>query len=355
MCVNSATFGLEHILRWFGVGSGDEVIIPAYTYCATGNVVLHTGAKPVIVDVNPDDFNISVEKIKAAVTPKTKVIIPVDIGGLPAFYDEIFAVVNSKEIKSLFKPVNEIQEKLGRILVLSDAAHSLGAKYKNKRTGTLADVSVFSFHAVKNLTTAEGGAIALNLPEPFDNLEVYKLLNILSLHGQSKDALSKTKAGNWKYDVIEPGYKGNMTDIQASLGLVALKHYETDALPRRKFIVQTYYEAFKEKEWAELPVLKDEYRETSYHLFMVRIKGVDEQKRNEIIEAITQTGVSVNVHFQPLPLLTAYKSGGYNISDYPVAYDNYSREISLPVYQDLSDEQVKYVIDNVIRAVESNL
>ena len=355
LCVNSATFGLEHILRWFGVGEGDEVIIPAYTYCATGNVVLHTGAKPVIVDVNPDDFNISLDKIKAAITERTKVIIPVDIGGLPAFYDEIFEIVNSDEIKSLFKPKNEIQKKLGRILILSDSAHSIGAKYKNKRTGSLADVSVFSFHAVKNLTTAEGGAIALNLPEPFDNQEVYKLLNILSLHGQSKDALSKTKAGNWKYDVIDAGYKGNMTDIQASLGLVALKYYETEALPRRKQIAQTYYEAFKNKDWAQLPILKDDVRETSYHLFMLRIKNIDEQKRNEIINEITQTGVAVNVHFQPLPLLTAYKSRGYKIEDYPTAYDNYSREISLPIYQDLTDEQLQYVIENVIKSVEKKL
>ena len=355
LCVNSATFGLEHILRWFGVGDGDEVIIPAYTYCATGNVVLHTGAKPVIVDVNQSDFNISVEKIREAITEKTKVIIPVDIGGLPAFYDEIFQVVNSAEIKSLFKPENEVQEKLGRILVLSDAAHSFGAKYKGKHAGALADVSVFSFHAVKNLTTAEGGAIALNLPQPFDTEEVYRLLNVLSLHGQSKDALSKNKAGNWKYDVIEAGFKGNMTDIQASLGLVALKHYETEALPRRKYIVEAYYNAFKDKEWAELPVFKDETRESSYHLFMIRIKNIDEQKRNDLINAITQTGVAVNVHFQPLPLLTAYKKRGYDITKYPVAYDNYSREITLPVYQDLTDEQLQYVIDNVNKVIESNL
>ena len=354
LCVNSATFGLEHILRWFGVGEGDEVIIPAYTYCASGNVVLHTGAKPVIVDVNPDDFNISIEEIKKAITDKTKVIIPVDIAGLPAFYDEIYEIVNSKGVKSLFKRKNENQQKLGRILILSDAAHSFGAKYKQKHTGNLADVSVFSFHAVKNLTTAEGGAIALNLPQPFDNQEVYKLLNTLSLHGQSKDALAKTQAGNWKYDIIEAGYKGNMTDIQASLGLVALKYYD-ETLAKRKFIVETYLDALKNKEWAELPVFQDNLRQSSYHLFMLRIKNIDENVRNKIIQEITETSVAVNVHFQPLPLLTAYKSRSYKIENYPVAFDNYSREISLPVYEDLSDEQIEYVIKNVIKSVEKYL
>ena len=350
LCVNSATFGLEHILRWFGVGQGDEVILPAYTYSATGNVVLHLGAKPVLVDINKEDFNISLQKITEAITERTKVIMPVDIGGLPADYDGIYKIAEEK--KHLFKPANEIQEKLGRILILSDAAHSLGAEYKQKKTGSVADVTVFSFHAVKNLTTAEGGAIALNLPEPFDNNEVYKYLRISSLHGQTKDAFSKTQGSSWRYDIIEPGYKGNMTDIQASLGLVALKYYESEALVRREQIVERYYKAFATKQWAELPVFKDNNRKSSYHLFLLRIKDISEAQRDKIIEKITGQGVSVNVHFQPLPLLTAYKARGYNIDNYPVAYDNYAREISLPVYQDLTDEQADIVIKTVIEAVE---
>ncbi len=349
LCVNSATFGLEIILRWFGIGKGDEVIIPAYTYTATANTVMHTGATPVMVDTNADDFNISINAIKNAITKKTKVIIPVDIAGLPADYDAINNIVKQNK---LFKPNNKIQEKLGRILVLSDAAHSFGAEYKGKKTGALTDISVFSFHAVKNLTTAEGGAIAFNLPDVFDVENIYKEINTSSLHGQTKDALAKTKVGAWRYDVIEPGYKGNMTDIQASLGLIALKYYEKDNLPRRKQIMEMYQNAFSEYEWAQTPIITDENRQTSYHLYTLRIKNISEAKRDEIIQRIFDNGVSVNVHFQPLPMLTAYKNLGYNINDYPIAYDNYSREISLPVYQDLTNKQVEQVINAVIQSVK---
>ena len=354
LCVNSATFGLEHILRWFGVGQGDEVIVPAYTYCATANVVKHLGAKPVMVDVNETDFNISLKHIYDAITAKTKVVIPVDIGGMPADYDAIFEIVNLSEIKRKFNPETEEQRLLGRILILSDAAHSLGAIYKDRKTGTLADVSVFSFHAVKNLTTAEGGAIALNLPKQFDNQQVYNDLRVLSLHGQTKDAFSKTKGGNWRYDIIEAGYKGNMTDIQAALGLIALKDYET-ALSRRKEIVELYSRFFVDKQWAILPVFFDENRKSSFHLYMLRIENINEQQRDKIINCVTQNNVAVNVHFQPLPLLTAYKSDGYEMKDYPVAYENYSCEISLPVYQDLTDEQVKIVAETVIKCVDSKI
>ncbi len=349
LCVNSATFGLEIILRWFGIGKGDEVIIPAYTYTATANTVMHTDATPVMVDTNADDFNISINAIKNAITKKTKVIIPVDIAGLPADYDAINNIVKQNK---LFKPNNKIQEKLGRILVLSDAAHSFGAEYKGKKTGALTDISVFSFHAVKNLTTAEGGAIAFNLPDVFDVENIYKEINTSSLHGQTKDALAKTKVGAWRYDVIEPGYKGNMTDIQASLGLIALKYYEKDNLPRRKQIMEMYQNAFSEYEWAQTPIITDENRQTSYHLYTLRIKNISEAKRDEIIQRIFDNGVSVNVHFQPLPMLTAYKNLGYNINDYPIAYDNYSREISLPVYQDLTNKQVEQVINAVIQSVK---
>ncbi len=355
LCVNSATFGLEHILRWFGVKPGDEVIVPAYTYCASANVVLHLGAKPVLVDVNPDDFNISTQKVKDAITNKTKVIIPVDIGGLPADYDAIYNIVNSLEIKQKFVPETAEQQQLGRILILSDAAHSLGAFYNGKRTGSIADVSVFSFHAVKNLTTAEGGAIALNLPQQFDNQQIYQQLKTLSLHGQTKDAFTKTKGGNWRYDVIEAGFKGNMTDIQAALGLVALETYETEALKRRREIVEFYTKAFENKSWAQLPIFSDEKRTSSFHLYMLRIKNISENQRDKMIDLITQKNVAVNVHFQPLPLLTAYKSIGYSIDNYPVAYDNYAREISLPVYQDLTDEQAETVINAVIESVEESM
>ena len=355
LCVSSATFGLEIILRWFGVQEGDEVIIPAYTYTATGNAVLHTGAKPVIVDVNQDDFNISLKAIEEAITENTKVIIPVDVAGLPVDYDGIMQIVNKEEIKRKFRPKNAIQKKLNRILILSDAAHSFGAKYKNKKTGSLADITVFSFHAVKNITTGEGGAIAFNLPYPFNQDEIYQLLNIYSLHGQSKDALAKTLKGSWQYDVIYPGFKGNMTDIQASLGLVALKYYDSENIPRRKTIMQKYHQAFKNYSWAELPILIDEHRETSYHIYLLRIKNINEDQRNKIIDSIFQKGIAVNVHFQPLSMLSAYKSKGYNISEHPIAYDNYSREITLPVYEDLKDSQIEMVIDAVVSSVNEIL
>ncbi len=353
LCMNSATAGLELILRWFGVKKDDEVIIPAYTYCATANVVVHCGAKPVMVDINDNDFNISVEKIQKAITEKTKVIIPVDIAGLPACYNEINKLVDNKNIKKLFNPENEQQKKLGRILVLSDAAHSFGAEYKNKKTGNLTDITVFSFHAVKNLTTGEGGAIALNLPEPFDNELIYKSLNIKSLHGQSKDALAKSKIGSWQYDVIYTGFKANMTDINASLGLVALKYYDTEDLPRRKEIITKYTNSFSKYKWAELPVIKDCNRQTSYHLYMLRIKNISEKQRNEIIQKIFEQAVSVNVHFQPLPMLSIYKKKGYNIENYPFTYDSYSREISLPVYYNLSDKDTKKVIEAVVKSIEA--
>jgi len=351
ICLNSATAGLELILRWFGVKEGDEVIIPAYTYCATANVIVHCGATPVMVDINSDDFNISIEKIQKAITSKTKVIIPVDIAGLPADYDEINKLVKKDKVKSLFVSNSDNQKQLGRVLVLSDAAHSFGAEYKGKKTGRLTDVSVFSFHAVKNLTTAEGGAIALNF-EVFDNEQIYKNLNTMSLHGQNKDALAKTKIGNWRYDVNDAGYKANMTDINASIGLISLKYYETKDLPRRKEIMTKYQNAFSKYTWAELPIIENENRKSSYHLYTLRIKNVKEKQRDEIIKKIFEKDVSVNVHFQPLPMLSVYKNRGYKIDDFPVAYDNYSREISLPVFYNLSDEQVETVINTVINSVK---
>lgn len=355
LCLNSATAGLEIMLRWFGVKEGDEVILPAYTYAATANVVVHCGARPVLVDVNASDFNINVENVKAAITSKTKVIMPVDFGGLPCDYTALMEVVNSGDVKSKFNAESEVQKKLGRIMILSDAAHSLGATYHGKRTGIWADASVFSFHAVKNLTTAEGGAIALMLPPPFSNEEVYKFLCIYTLHGQNKDALAKMQKGNWKYDIIEAGFKCNMTDLVAAIGLIELRRYNDDTLVVRKQVCDYYYDALSAFEWAQLPILRDEHHESSYHLFPLRIKGVSEEQRDAIIQAIFDEDVSVNVHFIPLPMLSYYKNLGYNIHDYPVTYSNFATEISLPIFYDLTTEQKQRVVSAVVKAVESVL
>jgi dTDP-4-amino-4,6-dideoxygalactose transaminase len=353
LCLNSATAGLELALRWFGVGEGDEVILPAYTYAATANVVMHCGAKPVLADVNKDDFNIAIKSIEEKITSKTKVIMPVDIGGMPCNYHAIMAVLENSRKK--FIPKNDKQKMLGRVLVLSDAAHSFGATYQGKKTGSLADISVFSFHAVKNLTTAEGGAMAFNLHAPFDNNEIYKEICVKALHGQNKDALAKSQNGNWRYDIVEAGYKCNMTDIVAAIGLVELNRYDSDTLKKRKHIVTQYQKAFASYKWAEIPLFKDQTRESSYHLYPLRVKNIDEAKRDAIIQKIFDKDVSVNVHFIPLPLLSFYKNQGYSMKDYPVTYHNYSREISLPVYYDLSDEQVAIVAKAVINAVEEVL
>lgn len=344
ICLNSATAGLEIMLRWFGVGPGDEVIIPAYTYSATANVVMHCGAKPVLVDAG-NDFNIAIDQIAKAITKKTKVIMPVDIGGLPCNYNAIFDIINKPNIKSLFSPTNKKQEDLGRIMVLSDAAHSVGATYQNKKTGNWADASVFSFHAVKNLTTAEGGAIALSFPAPFNNEEIYKFLCIYTLHGQNKDALAKMQKGNWRYDIVEAGYKCNMTDLMAAIGLVELSRYESETLPKRKHICEAYQAYFKKFEWAELPTfyIDESNSISSFHLYQLRIRNISELQRDQILQKIFDKEVSVNVHFIPLPMLTYYKNAGYAMKDYPVTYDNYSREISLPVFYDLTDEMIAVV------------
>lgn len=350
LCLNSATAGLEIMLRWYGVKEGDEVILPAYTYTATANVVMHCGAKPVFVDVNAHDFNISVANIEKAITSKTKVIMPVDFGGHVCDYDEINAIVIKHRDK--FSPDSEQQKMLGRILVLSDSAHSFGAMYKGKKAGSLTDVSVFSFHAVKNLTTAEGGAVCLNLPAPFDNESVYKALCVKTLHGQDKDALAKTQKGNWKYDIIEAGYKCNMPDIMAAIGLVELERYDSSTSKVREHIFKQYDSAFSKFEWAQLPEYKTKDKTSCYHLYALRIKGITEEQRDAIIKEIFDHDVSVNVHFIPVPMMSFYKKQGYDIKNYPVTYDNYSREISLPVYIDLNDDLVKRVIDAVVASVK---
>ena len=337
------------MLRWFGVKEGDEVILPAYTYCATANVVIHCGATPVFVDVNPHDFNISISNIEKAITSKTKVIMPVDFAGHCCDYDRLNALVIKHKAK--FVPQTNEQKTLDRILILSDSAHSFGAWYKGKRAGSLTDVSVFSFHAVKNLTTAEGGAIALNLPAPFDNEAVYKTLCVKTLHGQDKDALAKTIKGNWRYDVVEAGYKCNMTDIMAAIGIVELERYDNDTLKVRQHIFEQYDTAFSKFEWAQLPEYKTGDKTSCYHLYPLRIKGISEVQRDAIIKEIFDYDVSVNVHFIPVPMMSFYKNLGYDIKNYPVTYDNYSREISLPVFYDLNDDLVKTVINAVTASV----
>ncbi len=353
VCVNSASAGLELVLHWFGVGQGDEVIIPAYTYTATAAVVLHCGAKPVMVDVN-DELLMDVEQLGNAITPRTKAIIPVDIVGLPCDYDRLLDFIQQPSVKQKFQPNNPIQEKLGRILILSDAAHSLGAQYKGKKTGALTDITVFSFHAVKNLTTAEGGAICFNLPAPFNPDELYHDFCIYSLHGQSKDAFTKTQAGSWRYDVRSIGHKCNMTDIAAAMGLVELARYDQTILPRRKKIFDTYREAFQQDSRFQTPVYETDEKRSSYHVFTLFLNHATEQQRDEIIQKIAEFDVATNVHFIPLPMLTAYKSLGYRIEDYPNAYRKYACEISLPVYFNLTDEQVEEVIRVVKTCVPDN-
>ena len=352
LCVNSATSAMMLVLHWFGIGKGDEVIVPAYTYCATALAVMHLGAKPVIVDVGTD-FNINPDEIKKHITPRTKAIVPVDIAGYPCDYDGIYDIVNDEEVKKIFISTNEVQRMLGRILVMSDAAHSIGAMYKDKPSGSLCDVSVFSFHAVKNVTTAEGGAICINLPGKFDNDEIYRWLRLLSLNGQTKDAFTKSLGGNWKYDIVYPGFKINLNDICAAVGLAQIRKYTSDLLISRKEIFEKYNEGFRNKEWAELPPSKNEIKETSYHIYPLRIRGITEEQRDLIIEEINKREVAVNVHFVPLPMLKIFKDRNYDISDYPVSYDNYSREITLPVYPQLSDEDVITIIESVTGSYDS--
>ena len=351
LCVNSWTSGAMLMLHWLGVKAGDEVIVPAYTYSATALAVLHVGATPVMVDVE-DDFNISVEAVRRAITYKTKAIIPVDIAGFPCDYDALMRLVKSPEIQAIFNPTSKVQAQLGRILVLNDAAHSLGAWYKEGiRTGSETDVAIFSLHAVKNVTTAEGGAICLNLPAPFDNTSLYKELRQMSLNCQTKDAFSKSQAGGWRYDIVGLGMKINMPDVNAAIGLAQIREYD-HILEERKRVFHQYDEAFRKYDWAILPPLSKQGRETSYHLYALRIKDITEAQRDAIINAIAEKEVAVNVHFIPMPMLTFFKEIGYKIEDYPQAYANFKGEISLPIYPQLTNEQVHFVIDCVVEAVE---
>lgn len=349
VCVNSWTSGAMLMLRWFGVGFGDEVIIPSYTYSATALVALNIGAKPIMVDVK-DDFTIDPDKIVEAITPKTKAIIPVDIAGLPADYKSIFKVVGSTEARSLFQYGHMNQEKLGRILVLSDAAHSIGAKYENSPIGQAADATVFSLHSVKNVTTGEGGAIALNLPDPFVIENEYKFLKAFSLNGQTKSAFEKNQPGAWRYDIIDQGLKVNLPDINAAIGLAQIRKYSKNLLPDRERIFDLYNKAFSDYDWAIKPARKDSSRISSCHLYMLRVSGFDEEKRDKLIQEISKHGVATNVHYIPMAMLTLFKSRGYKISDYPECYKLYSNEITLPLYNGLKEDQVLHVAKSVIDA-----
>ena len=342
VCLNSATAALELVLRVLGIGEGDEVIVPAMTYTASCSVIYHVGAKAVIVDIQKDGHEMDYEALENAITEKTKAVIPVDLAGIPCDYDKIFEVVNAK--KSLFKANSEYQEKLGRIAVVADGAHALGSVYKGVKVGAVADFTTFSFHAVKNFTTAEGGSVTWKENPNFDNEELYKEFQIYSLHGQTKDALAKTKAGSWEYDIVIPGYKCNMTDIMASIGLVQLDRYPK-LLERRVELVEQYNKAFEGTKVVPLVHYIDTYK-SSGHLYITHIKGATYEQRGEIITKMAERGISCNVHYKPLPLLTAYSNLGFDINDYPNAYDYFVNEVTLPLHTRLSDEDVKVIVEN---------
>ena len=347
VCVNSWTSGAILALKWFGIKEGDEVIVPAYTYSATALAILHCGATPVMVDII-DDFTIDVNAIEKAVTCKTKVIMPVDIAGWPCDYDEINALVNKASVKNKFIAESDKQALLGRILVVSDAAHSIGALYKGMPAGKLTDLTIFSFHAVKNITTAEGGAICLNLPDSFDNDQEYKLMKLYTLNGQNKDAFTKSQAGGWKYDILFAGLKVNMPDLNAAVGLAQIRKYSSQLLIERRRVAMRYQDFFAKYNFFQLPPLQEDTRESCYHLYALRVNEISDSQRDAMIEEITKTGVSVNVHFIPMPMLTLFKNLGYKIEDFPLAYDNYSREISLPIYPQLTNEHVDYICEVVL-------
>lgn len=350
ICVNSATSGLMLAMRWFGIGIGDEVIIPAYTYAATALAVMNVGAHPVLVDIN-NDFNVDIDSIKKRINHLTKAIIPVDFGGWPCDYDELLNLVLDSKIRALFTPNNEKQQKLGRILLLSDSAHSLGAIYKGKPAATKSDMSVFSFHAVKNVTTAEGGAISISLPDNFSEEAVYQELKLMTLNGQTKDAYYKAKTRQWQYDIILQGFKMNMPDICAAIGLAQIRKYLNFIIPARRRISQLYVENLKQYDWAILPPQMSINKETSYHLFPLRIADINELQRNKIIHYLNEAGISVNVHFIPLPLFSLFKKIGYKIEDYPRSCESYNSEISLPIYPQLETSKLQYIIEKLSKAI----
>lgn len=351
VCLNSQTACAEMTLRFLGISEGDEIIVPAYTYTATASVVCHVGAKLVMVDVQKDSLEMDYNKLANTITEKTKVIIPVDLGGVPCDYNRIFSIVESK--KELFHPVNKLQEAIGRVIVMTDAAHAFGAEWNGKAVGSIADFSNFSFHAVKNFTTAEGGAVTWKDIEGIDNEEIYHQYQLLSLHGQSKDALAKTQLGAWEYDIVGPWFKCNMTDVTAGIGLAQMKRYK-GLLARRKEIIENYDAAFKPLGIEVLNHYTEEH-ESSGHLYITRIPGITLEQRHEIIVKMAETGVACNVHYKPLPMMTAYKNMGFDIKFYPNAYKRFENEITLPLHTKLTDEEVEYVIEKYCEIVKEYL
>lgn len=338
---NSATAAMEMTLRLLGVGAGDEVIVPAYTYTATCSVICHVGAKPVIVDISKDSFEMDYEQLDSYINEKTKAIMPVDLGGVVCDFDKIHKCVERN--KNKFVPQNEIQKAFNRLIIISDCAHGFGAERRGKKTGNFADFTCYSFHAVKNLTTAEGGAVTWKPNEALDDEAMYKTYMNLSLHGQTKDALNKNKAGAWEYDIVSPAYKCNMTDIQAAIGLAQLERYP-ELLEKRKKIISAYDNALGDYDVSVLKHMAEDYI-SSGHLYMMHIADIEESARNHLIEQFAEKGVATNVHYKPLPMLTAYKNLGYDIKDFPNAYDYYKNEITLPLYSKMTDEEIDYVVD----------
>ena len=347
VALNSATAAMELTLRVLGVGPGDEVIVPAYTYTATASVGCHVGAKLVMVDVGKDSFEIDYDRIADAITERTKVVMPVDLGGVMCDYDKVFAAVESK--RALFRPANDMQKAFGRVIVLADAAHAFGARWHDRMCGEVADFTSFSFHAVKNLTTAEGGAVTWRPIAGIDDEWLYKQYQLLSLHGQNKDALAKTQLDAWEYDIVAPDFKCNMTDISAAIGLVQIRRY-AELLKRRRDIVERYNEALKS---CHVQVLNHygEDHQSSGHLYLVRLLGKDSTFRNEVIRQMAERGIACNVHYKPLPMMTAYKNLGFDIKDYPNAYHQFENEITLPLHTRLTDEDVAYIIENFVEII----
>ena len=340
VCLNSQTACAELALRVLGIGPGDEVIVPAYTYTASASVVCHVGAKLVLVDVQKDSLEMDYDQLERVITDKTKAIIPVDLGGVPCNYDRIYSIVESK--KFLFKPCNKIQEAIGRIIVCADTAHAFGAEWHGRKVGSIADFSSFSFHAVKNLTTAEGGALTWRTIPGIDDEWVYHQLQLLSLHGQSKDALAKTQLGAWEYDIVGPWYKCNMTDVMAAIGLGQIQRYPK-MLQRRKQIIEKYDSVLRPLGVKTLEHYTDGYN-SSGHLYISRIPGIDLEQRQEIIVKMAEQGVACNVHYKPLPMMTAYKQLGFDINEYSNAYENFRNELTLPLHTKLTDEEVEYIL-----------
>lgn len=351
VCLNSATAAEELNLRVLGIGPGDEVLVPAYTYTASASAAIHTGATVRFIDCQENSLEMDYDRMEAAITEKTKAVIPVDLGGIPCDYGRIYEAVERK--KDLFRPNSEIQKAMGRIAVVADCAHALGAEKKGKMTGALADFSSFSFHAVKNFTTAEGGASCWKTIPGIDNDELYHQYQLLSLHGQSKDALAKTKLGAWEYDIVGPWYKCNMTDIMAAIGLKQLERYP-GLLQRRAEIIRRYDAALKPLGVETLTHFGEDYR-SSGHLYITRVPNITEQQRNDIIVKMAEREIACNVHYKPLPMMTAYKTLGFDIEDYPNAYKHYANEITLPLHTKLSDEDVAYVIENFTEILKEYL